>query len=255
MTALVVDHQLMHRVELGWQLEACGITRVLEADHAEQVPDILRNEAVDLVVCDLSPETGGLLLLEVLRSDADWADLPVMLIAEVLERQSARAAIALGANELLIRPIALETLQQRMVRLLEAATLRREQAGGEQRADILIVDDSAVDRQVLASMLRHRFRVRVAGTADKALELIEQRRPDLVLLDVMLPDADGFDLAASLQQQHNPPVPIIFVSARVDDRARLKGLALGAIDYVFKPVEPEVLQLRVANLLRHLASS
>ena len=117
-------------------------------------------------------------------------------------------------------------------------------------ACILVVEDEPTLREVVCDLVeREGYReVRGAGTVADALTLFATWRPDLLLLDVMLPDGNGFDLLRHIRQTSQ--VPAIILSARDEDEARLRGLGLGADDYVTKPFLPRELLLRMSAVLR-----
>jgi two-component system OmpR family response regulator len=115
---------------------------------------------------------------------------------------------------------------------------------------LLIVDDEANIRALLSAALRLTgFDVQVAGNGRDALAAAAQFEPDLVVLDVMLPDLDGFAVAQRLREA-DQPVPVLFLTARdaVDDR--ISGLAVGGDDYVTKPFSLEEVVLRIRAILR-----
>ena len=116
---------------------------------------------------------------------------------------------------------------------------------------ILIVDDEPALRQMLGEILTQAgYRVRAAGSCTGAMESFMEQIPDAVLLDVMLPDGDGFELFGRLRQKQE--LPVIFLSARDEDEARLRGLGLGADDYITKPFLPQELLLRLQAVLRRV---
>lgn len=116
---------------------------------------------------------------------------------------------------------------------------------------ILVVDDSIINRQLLQSLLeKHGYQVREADGADGALEQIQERIPDLILMDVLMPEIDGYELAASINQQYGSySIPIIFLTALDDTDGVLKGFRAGGADYVRKPFQPEELLARVQTQL------
>ncbi len=117
---------------------------------------------------------------------------------------------------------------------------------------ILLVDDEAALREMLQAILSQSgYEVLPAGSFGDALGVFRENRPDAVLLDVMLPDGDGFGLFEKLRAQR-PDVPVLFLSARDEDEARLRGLGLGADDYITKPFLPRELLLRLAAVLRRV---
>jgi DNA-binding response OmpR family regulator len=123
---------------------------------------------------------------------------------------------------------------------------------------VLLVEHEEPTREFLSRQLvDDGFEVFAADRAAEALELIESRRPDLVLLDTVLPDASGFEVcgrlrAGELGRAWNRDVPVIMVSARADPSDRVRGFARGADDYVTKPFVYEELVARMRAVLRRV---
>lgn len=120
---------------------------------------------------------------------------------------------------------------------------------------ILIVDDEPEIRQMIERFLRKEgfYRVYTAGDCVSALALCQRDKPDIAILDVMLPDGDGFTLLTSIRQLSD--MPVLFLSACGEDEDRLLGLGLGADDYIVKPFLPRELVLRLTAVLRRVYSS
>lgn len=117
--------------------------------------------------------------------------------------------------------------------------------------EILIVDDEpALQRMVGEILTQAGYRTRSASTCAQALEQVKAAPPDGVLLDVMLPDGDGFSLLGKLRAVRD--FPVLFLSARDEDEARLRGLGLGADDYITKPFLPQELLFRLGAVLRRV---
>jgi DNA-binding response OmpR family regulator len=118
---------------------------------------------------------------------------------------------------------------------------------------ILVVDDEPKIAKTLRVYLESAaFRVVVAGDGQTALTVFRHERPALVILDLGLPAIDGLDVARTLRRESN--VPIIMLTARVDEADKLIGLELGADDYVTKPFSPRELVARVRAVLRRVGS-
>jgi DNA-binding response OmpR family regulator len=114
---------------------------------------------------------------------------------------------------------------------------------------VLVVDDDDNVRDVVRRYLeRAGYRVSVAETGEDALLRAAETEPDLVVLDLMLPGMDGFEVCRRLRQRR--PVPVVMLTARGDEDDRIAGLQLGADDYVAKPFSPRELVLRVTSVLR-----
>jgi two-component system response regulator RegX3 len=116
------------------------------------------------------------------------------------------------------------------------------------RTILLIEDEEAISEPLAAALGREGFDPVVAGTAAEGIELFEKRSPDLVLLDVMLPDGDGRDLLRRIRETSRTPV--VMLTARGEETDRVLGLELGADDYVTKPFSAAELAARVRAVLR-----
>jgi DNA-binding response OmpR family regulator len=116
---------------------------------------------------------------------------------------------------------------------------------------ILVVDDEPRITEITRDYLeRAGFRVTTAANGADALAMVRSRRPDLIVLDLGLPKMDGLDVTRTLRKQSN--VPIIMLTARVDERDKLAGLELGADDYITKPFSPKELVARVRAVFRRV---
>ncbi|MEV7092682.1 response regulator transcription factor [Amycolatopsis sp. NPDC051045] len=115
---------------------------------------------------------------------------------------------------------------------------------------LLVVDDEATVRELLSAALRFAgFEVTSAATAGEAVAAATAEPPDLVLLDVMLPDSDGFEVVRRLRE-HGARVPVLFLTARDRQADKVTGLSLGADDYVTKPFDLAELIARIRAILR-----
>ncbi len=119
-------------------------------------------------------------------------------------------------------------------------------------SNILIVDDEPALREMVQELLEKEgyLHIDTAKDCKQARELFSSKEYHMVLLDVMLPDGDGFSLYEELKQEEKSQIPVIFLSARDEDYARLKGLGLGADDYITKPFLPQELLLRMKAVLK-----
>lgn len=114
---------------------------------------------------------------------------------------------------------------------------------------ILIVDDTPLNIQVLAEMLRQDYRVKVAASGQAAFDVIaKQGLPDLILLDIMMPLMDGYEVCRRLKSKPSTSgIPVIFVTAKTDRVDEEYGLRLGAVDYIAKPFHLPIVAARVQN--------
>ena len=120
----------------------------------------------------------------------------------------------------------------------------------EPRETVLVVDDSDINLDLLVETLAGHCDLLVAHRGARALALAERRRPDLILLDVVMPDLDGFTVARRLAASAaTRGIPIIFITSLHDEASEREGLALGAVDFVTKPFNPLLVLARVRNQL------
>lgn len=113
---------------------------------------------------------------------------------------------------------------------------------------ILLVDDDPSNIRVLNTTLTEKYQTKIATSGEKALEIVMRSpQPDLILLDIMMPGMDGFEVCRRLKE--NPEtsgIPVIFLSGKDNASDRSKGLALGAIDFIEKPIDVSMVSIWVS---------
>lgn len=116
---------------------------------------------------------------------------------------------------------------------------------------VLVVDDTPANIHVIKGILQGQYKIKAATSGAKALQIVAKvPPPDLVVLDVMMPEMDGYEVCRRLKAEPSTAsIPVLFVTGHADDAERAKGMALGAVAYVSKPVEPEQLLANVARCL------
>jgi len=118
----------------------------------------------------------------------------------------------------------------------------------QDRAKILIVDDTATNVQILNETLQNEFKTYFALNGHDALQQARSIAPNIILLDVMMPGMDGFEVCRQLKDDELlRDIPVIFITALGQSEEESQGLRLGAADYITKPFNPELVQLRVRN--------
>jgi diguanylate cyclase (GGDEF)-like protein len=115
---------------------------------------------------------------------------------------------------------------------------------------ILVVDDSPTNLAIMNVVLRDIYEVITANNGADALSLAASEEPDLIILDIMMPGMDGYEICDRLKANpYTRDIPVMFVTAMDQERQEAKGLALGAVDYIAKPVSPPIVLARVRNQL------
>jgi diguanylate cyclase (GGDEF)-like protein len=118
------------------------------------------------------------------------------------------------------------------------------------RQKILIIDDTPANISILNEMLRDEYDVFFATSGAEGLKVAVALVPDLILLDIMMPELDGFQVCRKLKESDlTSMIPVIFVTAAVSPEQEAKGLECGAVDYITKPISPPVVTIRVRNYL------
>jgi len=121
----------------------------------------------------------------------------------------------------------------------------------EEKNRILIVDDDTSTLLELASLLRPDYKIYTVKDGMAALEKANEALPDLILLDVVMPDMNGFDVLRKLREnERTKDIPIIFITGNTDQNAEIKGLSAGAVDYVHKPLDESLVKLRVRHQIQ-----
>lgn len=121
----------------------------------------------------------------------------------------------------------------------------------ETRQTVLVVDDTPVNIDLLSDILRKDYQVKAAVNGAKALEIARaEPAPDIILLDIMMPEMSGHEVCRQLKEDPNTAdIPIIFVTAKSEVEDEKQGLDMGAVDYITKPFNPEIVEARVRNQL------
>lgn len=232
--------------ELRWILKALLQGRGYEvrlAGSAEDALAVARRHRPDLlIISERLPDVDGFRLAEILRHDPETRHAPLLVIATFDERQRAFRA---GADAFLLKPLVADKL------LATVDSLSRGR-GGKQQGRVLVVDDDAkiasICREVLEGL---GFEVHVAPSLEEARLALRERRPDVMLLDLMLPDGDGFGFIEEIKAERaSGHISVIFISARGETSSKIRALKLGGDDYLTKPFDALELGARVESVLR-----
>jgi CheY-like chemotaxis protein len=274
---LVVDDLAPMRKVTTGQLQLMGAHTILTAINGLEALQLLGSRRIDIILSDWNmPVMSGLELLQAVRTDPKLSHLPFIMITAETERIRIEEAIENGVTALLIKPYTGADLTMRVIKALSAHPGARPMANvkaitppdtrpvvkatasnslGGARPTILVIDDSPENLLLMSHLFKDEYRVRVGNSGTMALEMCQSNNPpDLVLLDIMMPGMDGFEVARRMREHPaSQAIPVIFVTAMTDKAASLKGFELGAVDFVTKPIDPDVLKPRVHNFMLYVA--
>jgi PAS domain S-box-containing protein len=237
-TVLVVDDSAPMREAIRGMLENAGYM-VAEADGGAAALQLARLLQPQLITLDVMlPDLDGFDVIQVLRNDPLTRELPVLFVSATSERER---ALALGGSGFLTKPFTSDDLIGQIRALL-----------GPRQRRVLVVDDDYHVRPTLARLLqRGGFQVAEAADGWTGLQLIEREPPDLVLLDIRMPDIDGYEVLRRLKQnpahQHIPVV--ILTASDLGDSAQQRALALGAVRFLEKPIASGDLLAEIERIL------
>ncbi|WP_374509137.1 response regulator [Niveibacterium sp.] len=269
---VVDDYNAMRKVTVN-QLRQLGAEAILEASNGEDAWNIIERESPSLVLCDWNmPVLDGYELLLRVRSTSATRTLPFIMITAEGERRRVEQLIDAGVSDLIVKPYTTARLAERVQRVLswaprgarrvppasyddtEPPQARVSRDAAVSRATLLVVDDTEDNLALMAGLFKDSFQVKAANNGERALLICQSDNPpDIVLLDIMMPGMDGFEVAEAIRSHPSSEhIPIIFVTAHGDEATHRRAMALGAIDFVTKPIDPDTLQLRVKNFLRYI---
>jgi hypothetical protein len=211
----VVDDDPAVRDLLRRHLERNGY-RVETAVGGEDALRLARGMRPDVITLDvLMPEMDGWALLALLKSDPSLAQIPVIMITVVDER---RVGFSLGASDYLGKPVDRDQL---------LAVLRKHCPGIPQIRVLVVEDDHATREVMRRNLERENWHVLEAENGRIALQLLEETLPDIILLDLMMPEMDGFEFLDNIRREPRwREIPVIVVTAKTltdEDRQRLNG--------------------------------
>ena len=264
---LIVDNASAMRLATKSMLVSLGAVKIHQATNGSGALRLLDSERIDVVLSDLNlTDMSGIEMLVAMREKSKLRRVPFILITAEANREHIRQAVDAGVAGILVKPYCGKNLLQHVSRALNLGTAAAGAAAANpapspegspaapQRASILVVDDTPDNLDLLTAILRDDYRVRVSNSGKRALAACQSDNPpDLILLDVMMPEMDGFEVARRLREHPtSEQIPVIFVTALADEEARLKGLSLGAVDFVTKPINPGELKMRVRNFMRYI---
>lgn len=209
-----------------------------------------RHERPDLVISDIMlPDMNGYDVCREIRQS--YPHLPIVFLTQKDRRIDRLKGLELGANDYITKPFDIKELQAKVRNLLQPSRIEPGMERNAYKGRILVVEDDFDISTILRTFFSEEgYMVEVASRGQEALEICRKELFDLILLDIRLPDIDGYKVCDRLRHAiRTKNTPLIFLTQNKDRKDRLKALELGADDYVTKPFDIDELQLRVRNLI------
>jgi len=226
------------------------------ADSGTKSIDMMRENDYDIVFMDhMMPEMDGVDVTKYIRAlpEEKYKKLPIVALTANVVGDVRDLLISSGMNDFLSKPLDPKEMERILKEYLpsdkwsfEQRFVQNEVLPENKGSKILIVDDSRLNQEVLSRILRDDYFLSFASSGKEALEKIENEVPDLILLDIVMPGMDGYEVLGKLKEHviySSIPVIVITGMSRAEDE--VKGLLLGAVDYITKPFHEVVVKARV----------
>ncbi|MBW1809548.1 MAG: response regulator [Deltaproteobacteria bacterium] len=240
---LVVDDDLDTAYVIKGLLISQGYS-VMLANSGDQALSLARERHPDLIIMDIRmPNLDGLQVTEILQHDPETREIPVLVVSVTGSEED---AYRVGASAYLPKPVTLERLKTTVGKLLDSSSLVT------RMFTVLIVDDDPAIRAVCKEVLEGQgYSILEAECGSEALEILSKNTVDAILLDLMLPDFDGFQVTEKVRSERSTAdIPIIFISARGKTFDKVKAFKMGADDYMVKPFDALELGARVDTVIK-----
>jgi two-component system, cell cycle sensor histidine kinase and response regulator CckA len=270
LTVLIVDDTEMNiDILVGALDQDYNISVAMDGESALQT---VTENPPDLILLDIMmPNMNGYQVCEKLKSEDKTRDIPIIFLTALSEEQDEVRGLQLGAVDYIIKPFNPELVKAKVRNHLE---LKRHRDPLEVRRSlsciskkwnskeivmnaldalkpvIMIIDDEENVIDILVETLKDTYDISVAMDGESALQAITENPPDLILLDVIMPGMDGYEICRRLKaEERTKSIPVIFVTVMDEVADEAMGFELGAVDYIAKPVSPSIVQARVRNHL------
>jgi diguanylate cyclase (GGDEF)-like protein len=231
------------------------------ATNGEKALELARRQPQpDLILLDIKmPGMDGYSVLAALKSEPATSDIPVIFVTALAEAADEARGLALGVADYITKPVNADLLKTRVRNQLELRRYRKNpvmfdiaaHADPTHPPSLLVVDDIPENIHELLEALKDGYRIMVARSGAQALEILQAAPPpDLVLLDIVMPEMDGYEVCRRIKA--TPLVnriPVIFVTVVDATEEKIKGLELGAADYITKPFDIDEVRARIRTHL------
>jgi two-component system cell cycle response regulator len=272
---LVVDDNPLNVKLFSSKLAREGYETVPAYDGREALARVLE-EPTDIVLLDLMmPVIDGFEVLEKLKSNPKTKNIPVIVITALTEAEERLNKLEAKADELLIKPVSTLELLMRVKSMLHLREIKdqlderkdqltsvpaleykkQESPRSKKKPFILIVEDEDKDAKLVAVYLADApYKLKRARNGKEAFSIIKKKKADIILLDILLPDIDGFEICRRLKSSEDTKnIQIIAVTNVTDLEDREKSMEIGMDEYLIKPVNKQELRIRIKACLKRKA--
>lgn len=250
-TVLVIEDNELN-MKLVRTLLQIGNYQVLCAENAESGIRLATDHIPDLILMDIQlPDMDGLNATRQIKSDPRTREIPVVALTAYAMEKDRKLVAEAGCIDHMAKPINTKTFLSSVSQYMAADKTGIYSPSLMGKPSILVLDDEPMNIKLLDAMLKQEsFFTRTASNGAEALESVKNNMPDLVLLDVMMPEIGGFEVTRQLKKDPKTRnIPIILITALNSDDDKSRGMAAGADEFLNKPVNKAELIARVNSLL------
>ena len=237
---IVVDDVFLHLASIKNRMQKRY--EIYPAQSAQILFKLLEKFIPDLIVLDINmPETDGYEILEMLKMNISYANIPVIFLTSNNDEESVAKGLSLGADDFIFKPFTDDKMIESIENQLDPD--KRE----ARKAVILAVDDTPAILQAVNHALSGKYTVYTLPKPEKITDLLKMIRPDLFLLDYNMPVLNGFELIPIIREfPEHEKTPIIFLTTEGTVSHISEAINLGASDFIVKPVDDEILNKKIA---------
>ena len=227
---------------------------VFTVDSAEKMFEILEKITPDLILMDVNmPDIDGYEAIKSLKANERYSAIPVVFLTGKSDRESVVKGLSLGAVDYIIKPYTASKLMEIVENNLNPPEDDESSSGDtiSNKPVVLIVDDVSSMLRAMQYALQDRFKVYILSKSQDVQDFLHAKKPDLILLDYLMPVLNGFDLIQmirSMPEYEDTPIIIITTEGTMDHVN--KAMSIGASDFIVKPFKPKELNDKVAKHIR-----
>ena len=224
---------------------------IVAATTGEKALEIAFRNPPDLILLDVKmPIMDGYQVLRHLKMNTSTADIPVIFVTALTDPSDEEKGLKLGVSDYITKPINPDLLKLRILTQLELSRYRRKPTRSinalNEKPTLLVVDDIPENIHQLIYAFHDKYQIIAANNGLKALELLRGRTPDLVLLDIVMPEMDGYEVCRRMKATpEGNRIPVIFLSTIDSTVDKVRGFSIGAADYITKPFDIDEIRARI----------
>jgi len=229
---------------------------IFPAESAVKLYELLEYFTPDLILLDVNmPEIDGYETIKSLKTNDRFSEIPVIFVTGNSDRESVVKGLSLGAADYVVKPYTatklIESIELNLGPAKKKSNVSIEEGEVDNRPSVLIVDDVSSMLRAMQYALNDKYNVYVLSKSEDAIDFLRTKKPDLILLDYVMPIINGFDLIPIIRDlPGHKETPIIIITTEGTQDHVNKAMSIGAADFIVKPFKPKELNDKVAKHIR-----